>query len=92
MYFHLVYSPELSAIVSWRQSIGKLFRQATELMDLIDDAFVGRHTSPPFAFHPCPFHMGISLPLGTRLLAVFWAKRVRKFQVKMVRICYFVSW
>ena len=72
MYFHLVYSPEIFAIASGRKSTRKLFRQTTELMDLMDHVFVGNPTSPPFAFHPCPFYMGISLPLGKRLLRVFW--------------------
>ena len=72
MYFHLVYSPEFFAVVSGRTSMRKLFRQATELMVLTHHKFVGNSTSPPFAFLSCPFHMGISLPLGKRLTGVFW--------------------
>ena len=72
MYFHLVYSPEFFAVASGRKSTRKLFRQATELMDFINHEFVGNPTSPPSAFLSCPFQMGISLPLGKRLLGVFW--------------------
>ena len=72
MYFHLVHSPEFFAVASGRKSTRKLFRQATELMDLIDHEFIRNPTSPPFAFHPCPFHMGLSLPLGKRLLGLYW--------------------
>ena len=72
MYFHLVYSLECFAVASGRKSPRKLFLQATEVVDLIDHDFVWNPTSPPFAFHPCPFHMGISLPLENQLLGVFW--------------------
>ena len=72
MYFHLVCSPEFFAVAFGRKSTRKLFRQATELMVLIDHEFVVNPTSLPFVFLPCPFHMGISLPLGKRLLGVFW--------------------
>ena len=58
MYFHLVYSPEFVAVASGRKSTRKLFRQATVLMDLMEDGFVENPTSAPFAFHQCTFHMG----------------------------------
>ena len=72
MYFHLLYSPEFFAVASGRKSTRKRFRQATELMDLLDHEFVGYPTSPPVACLPCPFPMDISLPLKKRLLGVFW--------------------
>ena len=61
MYFYLVCSPELFAVAT----------VATKIMVLIDHDFVGNSTSPLFAFLSCPFHMGISLPLGGRLIGVF---------------------
>ena len=73
MCFNLVYSPEFFAAASGRKSTRKIFRQATELIDLIHHVFVGNPTSPPFAFNPCPFHMGVSFPLRKRLLGVFWS-------------------
>ena len=78
MHFHLVYSPECFAVACGRKSTRKLFRQATELMDLIDHEFVGDPTSRPFAFLPCPFHMNILLPLEKRLLRVFWGTHGRE--------------
>ena len=78
MYFHLVYSRECFAVASGKKLMRKLFRQSTELMDLIDHEFVGNPISPPFALLPCPFHMGISLSLGKRLLVVFWCTDGRK--------------
>ena len=72
MYVHLVYSPELFAVASRRKSTRKVFRQATELMVLIDHEFRVNPTSASFAFLLRPFNMGISLPLGQRLLGVFW--------------------
>ena len=61
MYFHLVCSPERFAVASERKSARKLFRQSLELMVLKDHEFGWNPTFPPYAFHPCPFHMGISL-------------------------------
>ena len=61
MYFHLVCSPEFFAVASERKSARKLFRQSLELMVLKDHEFGQNPTFPPYAFHPCPFHMGISL-------------------------------
>ena len=75
MYFHLVYSPEFFVVASGRKSARKLFRQATELMVLIDHECVVNSTSAPFTFLSCPFHVGISLPLGNRLTGVFWDTR-----------------
>ena len=72
MYVYQVYSPEFVAAASGRKLTGKLFRQATELMYIIDHELIGTPTSPPLALHPCPFHMGISLPSGRRLLGVYW--------------------
>ena len=72
MYFHLVYSPEFFAAASGRQSTRKIFRQATKLMVLMDQEFLGSCSSSPFAFLSCPFHMGISLLLGKRPTGVFW--------------------
>ena len=71
MYFHLVCSPDLFAAVSGRKTTRKLFSQATELMVLIDHQFAVNTISSPFAFLPCPFHMGIPLLFGKRLLGVF---------------------
>ena len=71
MYFHLVYSADFFAVASGRKSTRKLFRQATELMVLMHHEFVVNPTSPPFAFLSRPFHMGISLPLGKRLMGHF---------------------
>ena len=71
MYFHLVCSPGFIAVVSRRKSNRKLFRQATQLIVLIDHDFVVNPTYPPFAFLPCPFRRDISLPLGKRRLGVF---------------------
>ena len=72
MYFHLVCSPEGFGDASGRKSTRILFRQATELMVLMDHHFVGNSTSPSLAFLSCPFHLGILLPLGKRLVGVFW--------------------
>ena len=72
MYFHLVCSTESFTVTFGRKSTVNLFHQATELMVLIDHGFVGNSTSPPFAFLSCPFHTGISLPLGKRLEGMFW--------------------
>ena len=72
MYFHLVYSSELFAVASGRKSTRKVFRQATELMILINHELGVNPTSPPFASLSRPVNMGISLPLGKRLLGVFW--------------------
>ena len=65
MHFHLVYSPSGGKLTR------KLFGQATELRVLTDQEFVGNATCPLFVFLSCPFHIGISLPLGKRLTAVF---------------------
>ena len=71
MYFDLVYSPEFFAIASERKSALKLFRRSLELMVLKDHEFGQNPTSPPYAFHPCPFHVGISLRIGKRALGMF---------------------
>ena len=72
MHWHLMCSPEFFALTSGRKSARKIFRQATELVNLICHELVGNSSSPPFAFFSCPFHMCISLPLGTSLIGVFW--------------------
>ena len=72
MYVHLVYSPEVFTVASGRKSTRKRFRQAIELMDLIDHELVADPTSPPFASLPSPLHMGILLSLVKRRLGVFW--------------------
>ena len=61
MYFHLVCSPEFFAVASVRKSACKVFCRSLELMVLKDHEFGRYSTSPPYAFHPCPFHVGISL-------------------------------
>ena len=86
MYFHLVRSREFFAVASGRKLTRKLFRQATELMVLIDHEFVVNPTSLPFAYLSCPLHMSISLPLGKPFIGVFSGHTwVRKTQVKIVR-------
>ena len=72
MYVHLVYSTEFLTPVSGRKSTRKRFRQATDLMVLIDHESIANCTSPSFAFLSCPFHMGILLSLGERLIGAFW--------------------
>ena len=71
MYFHLVCSPEFFAVAFSRKSARKLFRRSLELMVLKDHEFGRNPTFPPYAFHPCPFHVGISLCIGKRAMAVF---------------------
>ena len=80
MYFHLVCSPKCFAVASGRKPKRNLFRQSTELMLLIDHEFVRHHISPPFALLLCPFHMGISIPFGKRLIGVFWDTHGRQKQ------------
>ena len=59
MYLHLVCSPEFFAVASSRKSARK-------------DHELGQNpTFPPYAFHPCPFHVGISLCIGKRAMAMF---------------------
>ena len=64
MYFHLLCSPEFFAVASARKSARKLFRLSLEFMVLKDHEFGRYFTSPPNAFHPYPFHVGISLCIG----------------------------
>ena len=71
MNFHLVYSPELFAVAFSRKSARKAFRRSCELMLLKDHEFGWNPTSPPYVFHPCLFHVGISLSIGKRAMAVF---------------------
>ena len=59
MYFHLPYSPEFFVVAPGRKSAGKVFRQATELMVVIDHEFGANPTSPSFAFPSCLFDMRI---------------------------------
>ena len=73
MYFHLVCSPEFFAVASSSKSARKLVRKSLELMVLKYHEFRRIPTSPPYAFHPCPFHAGISFCIGKRAMAMFWA-------------------
>ena len=59
MYFHLVCSPEFFAVTFSKKSARK------------DQEFAQNPTSPPYVFHPYPFHAGISSCLGKRAMAVF---------------------
>ena len=58
MYFHIVCSPEFFAVAFSRKSARKAFRRSCELMLLKDHEFARNPTSPPYAFHPCPFSRG----------------------------------
>ena len=69
--FHLVCSPEFFAVASERKSARKLLRPSLDLMVLKDHEFVLNLTIPPYAFHPCPFHVGISRCLGKRAMGMF---------------------
>ena len=71
MYFHLVCPPEFYAVASSRKSTRKLFCRSLELMVLKDHEFRRNPTFAPYAFHPCPFHAGISFCIGKRAMAVF---------------------
>ena len=86
MYFHLVYSAEIFAVTSGRKSTRKLFRQATNLMGLIDHDFVGNSTSSLFAFPLMPLSSGHIAPLGeTSCSGALRHTWVRKTQVELVR-------
>ena len=52
MYVHLVCSAEFFAVASGRQSMRKLFRQATELMVLVDHEFVANISPLCLSFGP----------------------------------------
>ena len=71
MYFHLVCSLEFFAVASARKSARKVFRRSLELMVLKDHEFGRYSTSPPSAFRPCPFHVGISLCVGKQAIGMF---------------------
>ena len=71
MYFHLVCSPEVFAVASARKSARKVFRRLLEHMVPKDHEFGQYFTSTPYAFHPCPFHVGISLCIGKRAIGMF---------------------
>ena len=71
MYFHLVCSPGFFAVASSRKSTRKPFCRSLELMVLKDHEFGRNPTFPPYAFHPCPFHVGISLRIGKRAMAIY---------------------
>ena len=71
MYFHLVCSPEFFAVASSRKSARKPFRRSLELMVLKDHEFGQNPTFPPYAFHPCSFHVAISLCIEKRAMAMF---------------------
>ena len=72
MYFHLVCSPDVFRGRVWEKRDAQAFPSTTKLMVLIDHGFVENSTSPPFAFVSCPSDMGTSLPLGKRLIGLFW--------------------
>ena len=71
MYFHLVCSPEFFAVASERKLARKLFRQLLELMVLKYHEFGRNSTFPPYAFHPCPFHVGILPCIGRQAIGMF---------------------
>ena len=71
MYFHPGCSPEFLAVASSRKSARKLFCRSLELMVLKDHEFGRNPMFPPYAFHPCPFHVSISLCIGKRAMAMF---------------------
>ena len=71
MYLFLVCPPEFVAVASSRKSARKLFRRSLEHMVLRDHEFGRNPTFPPYAPHPCPFHVGISLCIGKRAMAMF---------------------
>ena len=71
MYFHLVCSPEFFAVASVRKSARTVLRRLLELMDLKDHEFGRYSTSPPYAFHLCPLHVGISLGIERRAIGMF---------------------
>ena len=71
MYFHLVSSSEFFAVASSRKSARKLFRRSLQLMVLKHHEFGRNPTFPPYAFHPCPFHMAILLCMQKRAMAMF---------------------
>ena len=71
MYFHLVCSPEFFAVPSARKSAHKVLRRSLELMDLKDHGFGWHPTSPPYASHPYPLHVGISPCTGKRAIGMF---------------------
>ena len=71
MYFCLVCSPEFFAVAFARKSARKVFRRFPELMVLKDHEFGRYPTSPLYAFHPCPSHVGISLGIGKRAVGMF---------------------
>ena len=71
MYFHLVCSPEFFGVASSRKSARKLFCRSLELMVLKDHEIGQNPTFPSYAFHPCPFHVGILLCIGKRAMAMF---------------------
>ena len=71
LYFHLVWSPDFFDVASERKSARKLFRRSLELMVLKDHEIGRNPTFPPYAFHPCPFHVGISPRIGKRAIGMF---------------------
>ena len=72
MYFHLVCSPQFFVVASERKSARKLICRSLELMVLKDHEFRWNPpTFPPYAFHSCPSHVGISLCMGKRAIGMF---------------------
>ena len=71
MYVHQVCSSEFSAVASSRKSTRKVFRRSREHMVLKDHEFGQNLTSPPYVFHSCPFHVGLSPCLGKRAMGMF---------------------
>ena len=71
MYFHLVCSPNFSPL-RLREN-----QRASFSLDRSNSWFSSTMSSdrtlhsPPYAFHPCPFHVGILLCIEKRAMAVF---------------------
>ena len=71
MYFHLVCSPEFFAVAYSRKSARKPFCRSLKLMVFKDHEFGRNPTFPPYAFHPCPSHVGILLCIRKRAIGMF---------------------
>ena len=71
MYFHLVCSPEFFAVASSRKSARKLSVDRWNSWFSRTMSWDRNPTFPPYAFHPWPFHAGISFCIGKRAMAVF---------------------
>ena len=71
MYFRLVCSSGFFAVASSRKWACNFSRRSLQLMVLKDHEFGRNPTFPPYAFHPCPLHVGISFCIGKRAVAMF---------------------